>query len=856
MEEKRDAISPDYSQCPIPKTHRRLVEAHLLWHQTLAQYQEPEPFQANLNATIQALRNITFVLQSEKHGFSRFDDWYQPWQERMNKYPVLRWLKEARNTVVKQGELETTSSAIVKLVTWKDDVLAESSIPPGAPPSLILRNLPIFELLNNTHVSPGDLESAAIVIERRWSVPDLEGREILEELAQAYGLLSDVVLDAHINLGKIACISQEGTHVHFRSTYHRSGTLACMVLGVEHRTHSFKLSTGQQLQSVGTISLTGDPAVAAKRYGLGQSNQMSNWEALDPLLCAERVLYAAKRMLRKDRTLIRVLFIRDGRGTWHLKVINAANRTEKHLLIRMVARFIESVGGDAIIDVGEAWMLPLKDFAPKTPVEDIRHANRREETVQVLVATREGFIRTYITPFTRGPLGGIKIGDTVKIEKGHPNYLKPVLDVWRTQGARCLPDGKRIKRLWEPDLLDTCFCGGPLRFAECCKLLLDRLSPGTDIQVAINKALTVRDFTQYEKLARAGLAQYVIWVKQHSAPAMHIAPKIHRMWVEVDVPALTAHVQQLCAALEANVHSELLVPQLRHISRIIAVPELSIRLTVLVAQWLFESGDFLGAIKEMESLGNPDNLNDALGLVLTTKLFDLLSHKQRQFLIRAVSSAFLEDERLLAEFELIRHLFDCGEQAEALKRIDKVIVELTKMDRYRDLRAEAISLRWYVTKEEEAFRAARVELESFTDQKNRQHLAAILIDHGDYDEAEEILSAALTAADPMAQFLIIDARVRANRLDSARELLLSIPPECVPTNQQYPYAVACALVALACTDDDLKKLAATKLRQLQSIGTARMAKHANDFLGALEGHDDTRRKSSIVRFCNLFTRLK
>ena len=64
----------DYTQCPIPKTHRRLVEAHLLWHQALEHYQQPELFQANLNATIQALRNITFVLQSEKNLFSQFED--------------------------------------------------------------------------------------------------------------------------------------------------------------------------------------------------------------------------------------------------------------------------------------------------------------------------------------------------------------------------------------------------------------------------------------------------------------------------------------------------------------------------------------------------------------------------------------------------------------------------------------------------------------------------------------------------------------------------------------------------------------------------------------------------------------
>ncbi len=152
---ERDTLSIDYGRCPIPKTHRRLVEAHVLWHQSLEQYHQPESFQANLNATIQALRNVTFILQNEKHTFSQFEDWYKRWQDRMKAHPILRWLKEARNTVAKQGDLETSSTAVVKLVTWKDDVLVESSVPPDTPPSLILRNIPLLELviysvINNT----------------------------------------------------------------------------------------------------------------------------------------------------------------------------------------------------------------------------------------------------------------------------------------------------------------------------------------------------------------------------------------------------------------------------------------------------------------------------------------------------------------------------------------------------------------------------------------------------------------------------------------------------------------------------------------------------------------------------------
>jgi hypothetical protein len=73
--------------CPIPKTHRRLRQAHLLWHQTLEAYHDAERFRANLNSTIEALRNVTFILQSEKAAFASFDAWYGRWVELLKGDP-------------------------------------------------------------------------------------------------------------------------------------------------------------------------------------------------------------------------------------------------------------------------------------------------------------------------------------------------------------------------------------------------------------------------------------------------------------------------------------------------------------------------------------------------------------------------------------------------------------------------------------------------------------------------------------------------------------------------------------------------------------------------------------------------
>ena len=346
MQVTSTAESVDYTHCPLPKTHRRLIEAHILWHQCLEQYQEPEAFRANLNGLIQAMRNVTFILQSEKRADRDFDDWYRPWRKRLELDVVSAWVKGARTTIVHQGELDGDSTAVVRLVTWRDHLLLESSVPPSAPSSLILRNLDLIQTLNNVKVPPADLKSAALLVERRWVVGDLKDREILDGLAQAYGLLAGLVLDAHVHLMNTACIPTGQVHNHFPSLHDRTGTLPCMAMGCEARTHKFDLTTKTEYKlSQGRLG-AGDRAAGAerleeaatKRYQLEESDRIACWQGMDPLLVATKIGYIAKRMLSRDKALTRVIHLRDGRGQWHLVSLDASNRVEKHLLMQMVAR--------------------------------------------------------------------------------------------------------------------------------------------------------------------------------------------------------------------------------------------------------------------------------------------------------------------------------------------------------------------------------------------------------------------------------------------------------------------------------------------------------------------------------------
>jgi len=278
-------------------------------------------------------------------------------------------------------------------------------------------------------------------------------------------------------------------------------------------------------------------------------------------------------------------------------------------------------------------------------------------------------------------------------------------------------------------------------------------------------------FGRAEESARASLAQYVIWTRQHTAITMHVAPDLYRQMLEIDGPALEAHIARLQESLVASGNSTSLLPVLRQVSAVIGVPELSVRMTARAAQWLFESGDYGGAVTELKSLGNVEQLSDTLALMLVNKLLDLPDDKQTQVLARAVSGAFTEEEKWFAELELARHLLACDQRSDALRNVDSVISETRNQTYAQKAFADALFLRSQITRSEEDFHAAEKEINAFSDQEHKQRFAMMLIEHGDFDKAERVLAEDLEVREPVAQLLAVDARLRAGRIDAAHALL-------------------------------------------------------------------------------------
>lgn len=147
--------------------NRRLFDARTHWVRALESYSSPEDFRIEINACIQALRNVPFALQADKARIPNFDHWYRGWQLRMRADEKMRWSVEARNTIVKAKDLELHSKLQASI---------GGSYLDGEVPKLQTNFSPqitttkILAEFKQRGMPPEFLQHAQLRIERRWVI--------------------------------------------------------------------------------------------------------------------------------------------------------------------------------------------------------------------------------------------------------------------------------------------------------------------------------------------------------------------------------------------------------------------------------------------------------------------------------------------------------------------------------------------------------------------------------------------------------------------------------------------------------------------------------------------------------------
>jgi hypothetical protein len=190
----------DRGECPIPDTHHKFKEATYFLGKCAEYYHVPAEFQFNLNAFIQALRNTTFMLQSEPSKPEGFGSWYASKQAEMRQSDLLRRFVQARNVVVKQSSLKARSTAWSGLFRGRRFKLGmQHPVPLFAPSEWVLERLKarVGFFLDEEHSQPWE----QFGVHRTWVVVELGEVEALNLCAQALNHVGAVVREAHSFFG-------------------------------------------------------------------------------------------------------------------------------------------------------------------------------------------------------------------------------------------------------------------------------------------------------------------------------------------------------------------------------------------------------------------------------------------------------------------------------------------------------------------------------------------------------------------------------------------------------------------------------------------------------------------------------
>lgn len=407
-------------ECPLAPTEQRFSDCLAMWLETKDNYFSPNSFRLSLNNCIQTMRNVTFVLQKAKSRFSNFDAWYAGWQDTMRKDAIMRWLTEARNVIVKEGDLSTSSKLRLAVVeNWFDPPYVEVDAPPFTETENFLK------FLAETNPGSVHLEVGLLRAERRWIDEQLEESELLEALSHVFDVLSDLLLDAHEKL-----FYQEDLLRCRWYTEHipcRGQRLACMKAQEWDRTVWLDLNTGEVLRLVDSPARRIDDEEVRKHYPDLIQSEGKRKKPATLKEEADMLFEGAKNILCTDGYHMPIAMLGHHNDSRDIIGLQMSDRTEKHLAIRKLAADVERIGATSIILIGEVWVSDAEEC--RLTSVGVESPTLRE-ALQVLAANAAGETYTRQVFFTKDKNGRITLGSECDLSGAESNILAPIREVW------------------------------------------------------------------------------------------------------------------------------------------------------------------------------------------------------------------------------------------------------------------------------------------------------------------------------------------------------------------------------------------------------------------------------------------
>ena len=456
--------------CPLSAAEKKLREAHHHWHACGNNYHNPESFGYSLNATIQTLRNVTFALQSSKSKIPGFDEWYPLEQKSMKTDPLLKWVVDSRNKVVKQGDLTTWSESRVliihdysdeaEIIKRENQIWNELETSPAINSKSRHIERPVSMDPSASHASLGldklplsIKQRLTIYYERRWVEESIPDYEVLTILSYCYGKLRQLIQRGHEFLGlntnsnrRDALATDDGFN----------GRLPCMVSTREFRTMRRRYLDSTEVKEYLNRKPVFDAKAFAKiideeRYGprpnfpaeaIGDAQKKNQLISLASFYSeiAKGILLSGEEhgwysYYLKKGTVVdsRIHATVDGQG--------------KRAIAAEIAYTALRSNADAVVMINEVWISEpqlTKDGAIFPP----SLAAERGEAISVDAIAKSGARASLLIPFQTlsgiSPERVVRIDQVEEISDDLELFFSPLFEVW---GLNEHPTGEKFWRM-------------------------------------------------------------------------------------------------------------------------------------------------------------------------------------------------------------------------------------------------------------------------------------------------------------------------------------------------------------------------------------------------------------------------
>lgn len=389
----------------------------------LSNYQNPENFRISLNAAIQALRNVTFLLQSNKSNIQDFDQWYEEYRSIMKSDEILKWLHQARNIIVKQEDLKLHSIASARVRAWDDVSRLEFQISPFITTERIAKDLVRMHVVK----APEPIAEHAILnVERKWVVNDLPNHELLDVIAHGYKFFDKLLLDAHeqARFDKKVCIAEHNPK-------HENSFVPCMSVTRDDRSANIKLNTQELFPKVEFDDFTKEAKTPEFRQKVGRYSEIKPAlpKQVGNLFEFVKIMNErAKQMLVLDGGHATIFILCYPDGSYNPLGVRIDNQSEKYILIRSVADQVRKTKANGVIAISEVWLI-LEDERKgyQLPAE---HPNRKE-ALQVSAVSKDK-ISVLTTFFSKDKSGKIVLGGTHEAKLKTFKLMEPIIEALKS----------------------------------------------------------------------------------------------------------------------------------------------------------------------------------------------------------------------------------------------------------------------------------------------------------------------------------------------------------------------------------------------------------------------------------------